>query len=239
MAGQFFATRLATSRFKNILTTFSGPGRFSPGRFAFNRKPLTCTYLLYHLLCVSMLSKQWANSQENNWTDNHTGRNQKQFFSDGKGAFEPSCPRFCPQFFLPGENGGEQSVSPQKNGTVAILGTQTSTQTSTQTGTNRHNLCRGRGEAHLPPFHCLLLQWPHPRTFGEGRGTAARPPDGDVRSGGRLVTGRCRGANVVPSVIPLLRRHNRHHRCCGPILLTLPWSLVAAAPPPLVIAIIY
>ena len=145
-------------------------------------------------------------------------------------------PPFLSTVFLTRRKWGRAICQPAKKWDCGNIGHTNQHTNQHKTGTNRHNLCRGRGEAHLPPFHCLLLQWPqHPRTFGEGRGTAARPPDGDVRSGGRLVTGRCRGANVVPSVIPLLRRHNRRHRCCGPIVLTLPFAMVWPLPRPLLL----
>jgi hypothetical protein len=94
----------------------------------------------------------------------------------------------------------------------------------TQTGTNRHKQAQTgtnanrqffvpaqilRGEAHLPPFQPSRM------------GAPARPPDGNVRSGGSLATGTCRLRHICP-------------RClCGPILLPLPRLLLATAPPPL------
>ena len=113
------------------------------------------------------------------------------------------------------------------------------------TGTNQHKpahfCCHGRGEAHLPPFHCLLFQSAASAHLRGGGGTTERPPDGDARSGGLLAMGRCQGANAVASVLrsPCDWRHIRRHRRCGPILLQLPRSLSAAALPPLTDIVIF
>ncbi len=121
-------------------------------------------------------------------------------------------PPFFHDFFQLAEIGGELYGSPQKNGTAAQTGTNRHkpTQTGTnrhkpaQTGTNRHKpaqfMCRGRGEAHLPPFHCLLLQ-PAASVHLHG-GARDCHPVGDARSVGHLVTGGCRGAYTVASVVP-------------------------------------
>ena len=129
--------------------------------------------------------------------------------------------------FLPSEKGGDQSVSQEKRDWG-------------QTGTKWHKQDKflwhkfWGGEACCPLFIVCYSSRPHPRTFAEGRGTTARPPDGDARSGGRLEMGRCPGANAVASVLrpPCDWNHIRRSRCCGPILLSLPRSLSAAAPLP-------
>ena len=153
--------------------------------------------------------------------------------------------------FQPSEKGGEQSVRQQKNETVTQTGTNR--HKPAQTGTNRHKPAQSqtgnffvtaqilRGEAHLPPFHCLLFQSAASTHLRGGGGTTERPPDGDARSGGLLAMGRCQGANAVASVLrsPCDWRHIRRRRRCGPILLPLPRSLSAAALPPLTDIVIF
>ena len=68
--------------------------------------------------------------------------------------------------FQPGEKGGAHSVSPQNKDKPA------------QTGTI---LCRGRGGAHLPHFHCLLLHQSAASAHLHG-GAGDRHPVGDARS---------------------------------------------------------
>jgi hypothetical protein len=60
-------------------------------------------------------------------------KNQNQFLSGGKGVLKPVAP-FFPRLFSTGRKRGQAIWSAPKT-----------------------FMCGGRGEAHLPPFHCLLL----------------------------------------------------------------------------------
>ena len=158
-----------------------------------------------------------------------SSRKIRDSFLGEMGAFETSCPLFCPHFFPPSEKGGEQSISPQKKGIAAQTGTNRHkpAQTSTNLVFFQHNFL---GEEVIGPlFIVCYSSRPHPCTVVNGWGTLARPPDGNARSGRRLTTGCCQEANAVASALlasylslSLLQPH----------LLPLLQSNFAAAPPP-------
>ncbi len=157
------------------------------------------------------------------------------WFEEKGGLLKPVPPSFS-TIFQPSEKGGEQSVCQQKKRNCG-----TNRHKPAQTGTNRHKPAQTgtyfvpaqilRGAAHLPPFHCLLLQSAasvHRHGWVGDPGTSTgwqREERGE--SGNGLAA---KGQTWPPP-------HRRHHICrsclCGPILLPLPWLLLATAPPPL------
>ena len=101
---------------------------------------------------------------------------RNSFFRGERGVLKPVAP-FFPRFFSTGRKRGQAIWSAPKT-----------------------FICGGRGEAHLPPFRCLLLL-PAASVHIHG-GARDCHPVGNTGSGGRLATGGCRGADTVASVVP-------------------------------------
>jgi hypothetical protein len=92
-----------------------------------------------------------------------------------------------------------------------------------QIGTNQPIfLCRGRREAHLPPFHCLLLQLAA-STHLHRRARDCHPI-GKVRSGGCLTMGHCRGAYAVDCCPAHSHRHYYHLIDCWMLMPHCQWT---------------
>jgi hypothetical protein len=105
-----------------------------------------------------------------------TGRNQKQLFSGGKGAFETSCPLLS-TLFSNQKKGVSNLCYPQKKRTEAQIGTNR--HKPAQIGTNRHNFWK---------LICLLF--------------IVCTPVCRIRAPLRREWDRCLGANAIASVVP-------------------------------------